>query len=179
MIPIDEWLLPKFIKDRTLKRIVLTIAGFAIIIGIGYCSMIKFQREISQGRDFSGLRLEITHRLLDSVAIGLERYRNIKGHYPETSGKYFLDSIKHFIGSLDYVYVDSVLQSGDTVIMGWGTFQNIDYLTSSHTYFGFKLIYQVTESSYLLYSVGENEKDENGEGDDILFHRKQWYEFWK
>jgi len=172
-------------KYKWFYRIVAKLLSFGFMIGMAYYHFIRLNEETQSGRDFSELRLEITHELLDSAAVGLERFYQQNGHYPTSQGKYFFDSIKQYIHANDvYVYNDSVSTENDTIPIK-KKLGKFNFLDKSFCYFGIgtseqTIIYKlVTTKSYKLYSVGENYRDENGSGDDIVYQRKKWYEIWK
>ncbi len=129
-----------------------------------------------QGERHSGLDKIITQELFDSVKVGLEKFKILNNHYPNTSGKYFFDSIKTFVSISDvYVYADSTNTNGEVFPIEKKVGEKFNYKNLSNTYLGvgnkdLVIIYiYLSENSFKLYSVGENYLDENGAGDDILY----------
>ena len=117
----------------------------------------------------------ITKNLLDSSAVGLERFKAIHQHYPQCVWKYFVDSIKTLVLFSDiYVYADSMNEAGHAFPIK-KVQSKFDYLHVSRTFLGagipeLTIIYRpLSMDSYKLYSVGENYLDEGGKGDDIIY----------
>jgi hypothetical protein len=145
------------------------------ILAIGtYFLINNLKNNFMQGERHSGLDDNITYELLDSVKVGLERYKAIYGQYPNYSGKYFFDSIKTLLTIPDtYVYADSINESGKIIPIKKFAGKSFDYLTVPHTYLAvgnkdlFIIYKYISNNSYKLYTVGENCIDENGKGDDI------------
>jgi len=116
--------------------------------------------------------------LMDSAAIGIERYHVSHGYYPKVSGKYFVDSVKRLV-NLDacevYIYADTVSASGGMGPLLRRGGKSFPFLQLDHTYFGVghwksTIIYRLLGSdSYLLYWIGNNEIDEAGKGDDVVY----------
>jgi hypothetical protein len=171
-------------KYKWLYRISATLLSLALLSGVAYYQFLRLQDALSKGRDPEEFGKPIREELFDSASIGLERYRNHVGHYPSIEGKYFVDSIKWYVGSAVSVFKDSITRDGDTLLMGWGTYQKYDYLKTDGNFFGIgrpevTIIYKPIGNTYLMYSVGQNELDEGGGGDDVVYQKKKWYEIWK
>jgi hypothetical protein len=108
--------------------------------------------------------------------VGLEKYKDYYGNYPNYSGKYFIDSIKSFVIFPEvYVYADSLNENGEFILVKKPVNKKFDYKSISNTYLGvgtkdLAIIYKYSsDGSFILYSVGENHLDEGGEGDDVLY----------
>lgn len=177
MIPIDEKFIPRVIRNKIWLRLIVSAIALLLVAGAIYYYLQQFSKEMQQGPDHSTLRLTITWQLFDSAAVGLERFRRAHGHYPQMQGKYFLDSIKSYIGFIDtYVYADTITAQGDTIPLKhrgrW-----FHYMNRSLCYFGISwqpqtIIYKsLSGSAYRMYSVGENYQDEDGHGDDIVYKK--------
>ena len=165
-------------SKRFLYNISLAVLLIVLSIIVVNQLLLYWGRQLLQGEIHRELDREVTFELLDSGHIGLERYRQKHGYYPEIEGKYFFDSIKTEIGKLNcYVYADSIIIS-DSLRMGDDNrFKTYDYKKIGHTYLGVRhsqqyITYKRIGNGYKLYSIGENEIDENGEGDDVV------YELW-
>lgn len=157
----------KFFKSLTVIIIV--------VIGV-YFLIFYLQKNILPSERHSGLDKIITQELFDSVKVGLEKFKILNNHYPNTSGKYFFDSIKTFVSIPDvYVYADSINSSGEVFPIKKQVGEMFNYKNLSNTYLGvgnkdLVIIYKyLSENSFKLYSVGANYLDENGAGDDILY----------
>ncbi len=152
--------------------IYFALAGVCLFIIFGLEALIR--NSVRKGPDFSELRLKITHRILDSCASGLEKYKKINGRYPQSSDKYFFNSIKYYVLIDDaYIYSDSLTRMqrnsiGQVVKENELLFINILYLGigSKEQYINYK---SISLNTYILYSVGENCADDNGNGDDIVY----------
>jgi hypothetical protein len=198
---IPENYLPKFMKNNWKYRVVISIILVLLTILFFYWQMKKIGIELIKGPDlYEELDLPITHDILDSVAIGLRKYRLDHGSYPKINGKYFFDSIKTYTKmSKLYIYADSINDSNDTIFVknrgdvGWVKtlvvsenhdnykdiqHSKIDLSSNVHNYIavGQNRLYIVycykTSDSFLLYSVGKNIKDEHGHGDDVVYHSR-------
>src|SRR5258708_4460823 len=104
MIPIPDRFLPPFIrhnpKARLFLMIFLPVAGILLVI----YEAKEIDRSFRSGARFAELDETITLHLFDSAAVGLKVFYASHGHYPQTEGKYFFDSIKQYI-NIDEVYV--------------------------------------------------------------------------
>jgi hypothetical protein len=157
--------------NRRIKLILTIILIFTVIFLI-YISLEKLKQDLSKGENLTDLRLAITRNLLDSCEVGLSRYRNVNGHLPTMQGKYFLDSIKDYIQLKPirvYIYYDSTVTGGQTK-----TFEiSVNPQEHFNLFLGIgrpeqTIIYRyISKNEYMLYSVGENWKDEGGTNDDI------------
>ena len=93
---------------------IISLAVLLIVLSIIVVNqlLLYWGQQLLQGETHRELTSEVTFELLDSTHIGLERYKQKHGYYPEIEGKYFFDSIKTEIGKLNcYVYADSIIIS--------------------------------------------------------------------
>ena len=165
----------ELIKRRFTRTFTAVMVSLGILIMGGYFFVRQLSNSILIGENNTEFRIKETKRLLDSSAVGLERFKLLHHHYPQCTGKYFLDSLKTFINISDiYVYNDSIDEKGKVLpIKKHGG--KFNYNNLSHTYIGvgtpeLTIIYRpLSLSSYKLYSVGENYLDEGGKGDDVLY----------
>lgn len=120
--------------------------------------------------DHSHLHYMVSQGLMDTAYIGLRRFYNDKGHYPTMEGKYFFDSIKTYVGRMKtYVFSDSWQVASKP--FGVDNYLDVDscFLSIGDD---MPIIYRYRKNStFLLYSVGENEIDERGTGDDIVYKK--------
>lgn len=174
MIPIDEQLLPDFIKRGRRPRIIMTVIVLLVIVGGVYGYLIIIRDSLQKGVDHTDMDNAIAERMFDSLAIGLEQYYRAHGYYPQIEGKYFLDSIKQYIHLNAFIYSDSIAASRDTIVVEWG---NVDFSNRSRTYLGIgrheqTILYApLSHTSYRLIYVGTNGIDENGDGDDLVYEK--------
>ncbi len=185
MIPIQNQRLLKIIKKMPLSlKFTFTIIFLGVFIIVSYYGIKTVSEEFIKGEVHEELKEIESKRLLDSSYIGLCRFKNKHGHYPNINGKYFFDSIKTFIGDIEpYVYADTLGNDGKM-----GTIPNAlsfpDYLHRSNCFIGvgipeLMIIYRIDLNKmegFTIYSVGFNYIDENGEGDDIVWEPKKWYD---
>ena len=168
--------LVKYLKLRT--RWILAFFSILLLLIIVYAEFESYRNSINVSNRLADLDKKITLNLLDSIAVGLQQFYILKGHYPSTEGKYFFDSIKQYIDIEDvYVYSDSVDSRGKLTVIKKLVGKNFDYKKRHNTFIGIStpeliVTYKRLDSSaFILYSVGENLIDENGQGDDILYDR--------
>jgi hypothetical protein len=178
MIFLPDKFIPNFIRNSWKMRVLIGIFLTLIIISIVYLEIKQWELDLVRGPDlYDEMDLPITHELLDSVAVGLQKYHDQFGYYPQIEGKYFFDSIKKYQNISDvYVYADSITSKGDTIVVKKHLKDRLfAYKSISHTYLGvgipaLRIIYmRITPDSFLLYSVGKNLIDERGKGDDIVY----------
>ncbi len=159
------------------RRIAVGIFLICLTILFLYWQSKEFLADMTRGPDlYNEVDLPITYEMMDSVSSGLEKYRHHFGHYPNVSGKYFLDSIKQYLAIPDvYIYADSIDKNNDTGVVRKKVGDKFKYETYAHTYVGIGtekliLVYKrINPDSFRLYSVGKNLIDEDGKGDDIEF----------
>ncbi len=204
MIPIPERFIPRVIKQKRWLQIVLGITIVGLLISFAYWQLRQMQLSFIHGPDlYNELDAKIISELLDSTATGLHKYHSDYGHYPQISGKYFIDSIRKYVHIEDvYIYADSINRTRDTLFVknrgdvGWVkpmkigdsnsvgdfTMNDFDQHSPVHTYVGvgipeLTIIYRpVAPDSFLLYSVGKDLKDDHGKGDDVVYKkRKRWF----
>jgi len=152
--------------------IYIALAGISLFIIFSFVLLIR--NSVRKGPDLSELRLKITHRILDSCASGLEKYKKIKGRYPQSSDKYFFNSIKYYVLIDDvYIYSDSLTKTHRNSI--GHDFKGDELLSINNLYLGIGSKEQyinyksISLNAYILYSIGENCVDDNGNGDDIVY----------
>lgn len=186
MIPIQNQRFLSIIKKIPLSlKFIFTILFLGVLIIVSYYEIKKDREEFIKGTIHKELDKKIADRLLDSSYLGLCRFKKVFGYYPNMNGKYFFDSIKIFIGNIEpYVYADTL---GNDGIMR--TKRNDisfpDYLYRNYCFIGvgipeITIIYRIDKQrreGFILYSVGNNYKDEYGKGDDIVWEPKKWYDF--
>ena len=57
--------------------------------------------------DFKPMEKNMALDMMDSVKLGLNKFKRLHGHYPLTSSKYFIDSLQEFIDIPNvYLYQD-------------------------------------------------------------------------
>ncbi len=120
--------------------------------------------------------IEIAEMLFDSCEVGLGMYFELEGTLPMDTNEYFFNKIKYFIGDMSvYVCKNHYLYNGQHIgydsFIGPGT---DSYLLTDSCYLGpgfcqapVKFRY-VKENEGLLYWEGRNQRDDFGEGDDIV-----------
>ena len=74
-------------------KIMRVFAAICGVLLIGSLLLWQLREGLAHGERHTGLDLEITRDLLDSSVVGLDRFRSVYGHYPQTVGKYYFDSI--------------------------------------------------------------------------------------
>lgn len=167
-----------FMSKRFIYIISLAVLFIVISIIVVNQLLLYFGRQFLQGETHRELSREVTFELLDSAHIGLERYKQKHGYYPEIEGKYFFDSIKTEVGKFEcYVYADSIIISDSLGMGDDNLYKTYDYRKIGYTYLGVRqpqeyITYKRIGNGYKLYSIGQNEIDENGEGDDVVY--KLW-----
>jgi hypothetical protein len=178
MFPIPEERIPLWIRRHPSTRILLLACLGLVFISLLFQEVVTLKRELVEGPRLSELNKKVAHDLLDSAAVGLERFHIVHGRYPSASGKYFLDSIRQFINCESikvYICADTISESGQIIVLREGfddihpihRFQNT-YLGVGHP--SSLILYQAkSPNSYRLYWIGENQIDEGGEGDDIRY----------
>jgi hypothetical protein len=151
-------------------RVILILSFLVILILYITFLFYKVNNDLYAGENLSEKE---SLMLLDSCAVGVDRYKAINGSYPPINGKYFFNSIKLLV-YIDEVYIylsdknatdlmrsnydrDSLL-SKDSLVVGIG---------SSKQYLTYKYL---NKDHYMLYSVGENGIDESGNGDDFVYN---------
>jgi hypothetical protein len=156
------------------SKIIRVFAAICGVLLIGSLLIWQLREGLAHGERHTGLDLKITRDLLDSSVVGLDRFRSVYGHYPQTVGKYYFDSIKTFVSVSDvYVYADTITANGTPLEIRKPVGKHFDYLHARNTYLGAgrpeqTIIYRpLSLVSYKLYGVGENGLDEGGKGDDI------------
>ena len=176
MIPIPEKLVPTFIKQNPRLRRAMAALLLGLLIAAAYYFFVQVSNNMHKGRNLSDLRVLITNELLDSVSLGLKRFSDVHKRFPQTSGKYFFDSVKVYVTVPDvYVYADSTTPDGTVIAVQKRAGKKFQYKDIPNTYIGVGtprqiLVYKLlSPASYVLYSVGENSLDENGQGDDIVY----------
>ena len=163
----------KFLKN---KKIIICLSFFLILV-LGIVCLKKMLREaMNDGGDYSGLNRSITLEIFDSCSIAFDRYHKVYGHFPKYEGKYFYDSIKCFTNVSDaYLYADAVVR--DSFPLYKAGIKRDSLLKMKNLFIGIGtakqyIVYKyLSNNYYILYSVGENDIDENGIGDDIVFKR--------
>jgi len=175
MIPVPEKIVLWFTHQRKSVRLLVGICWFlALLLPLLY-ELRQARLEVMTGRTFEELHRSVGLELCDSAALGLERFGDHYGHYPDIEGKYFFDSIKTFL-KVDgiYVYVDSMDVNGRMKVVRRPVTKHFYYERLNHTYLGggrpeLTIIYRrLSPTKYLLYWVGENLEDDGGQGDDVL-----------
>lgn len=180
MIGVPEKRVPKFIRESRKARVALGAGVLLIFVVTFFYQVRKYGESLMHGERKSELDVRITQSLFDSSVIGLQKYRAEHGHYPKEDGKYFFDSIKHYLHVSDiYIYADSTDVSGRIVPIKKRVGKEFYFQNVRRTFLGVgraeqAIIYQhLAPDSFLLYSVGENEIDEYGAGDDIVHGEKR------
>lgn len=121
------------------------------------------------------LNRAIAARLMDSAAVGLDRFYQQNGHYPQIDGKLFFDSIKTLVGDIKpYVYTDK--QRIDSKYWSVDDYRSVDSCFIGNGNYDSAIIYRRLsekdkKSNYLLYWVGQNYIDEHGTGDDMVYEK--------
>ena len=164
-------------KAETSFKTLLIAFGCLVSMWAIYSVCVFWQdwKEFTYGRTFEELHLAVALNLMDSVETGLEKYRLAHGHYPNVEGKYFMDSLKAYIGvSHIYVYADSILPDGTRKPIDKPVAREFNYKEIQNTFLGVGSTHTTitykphAQDSFLLYSTGENGVDEGGGGDDIV-----------
>lgn len=153
------------------KRTIIIFAAAVVLVGALIAAARLLVRISMQGETRPEFDRAVSRTLLDSARTGLVRFYAANGHYPHSSGKYFVDSIAPFVRfDHAYLYMDSTAEDGRIVpknlaFRGTRIVRNM-YLGAGTA--ALTIIYRpLSDSTYLLYSVGLNLTDENGDGDDI------------
>lgn len=178
MFPIPERFVPEWLRRKRALRVSIFLLLCGVFAVLVVQEALNLRRKLNEGPRFYELHKKIAQELMDSSAIGIERYFVYNGHYPSVTGKYFLDSIKQLV-SLEalevYIYADTVSSRGEVKpILGKGG-NPFPFRSLSRTYFGVghwksTIVYRPLErDTYLLYWTGDNGIDEAGGGDDLVF----------
>ncbi len=126
------------------------------------------------GANHYGLELEYSWQMMAKIYIEIERYRKEHGIIPKTERKNdfrFLlnemkrtkpDSIPVFFS--DWAYTDTPEKNNEITKES-----NPKSLELAISRCSFILYNRLDDQKYVLYWVGCNEKDDNGDGDDIVY----------
>ncbi len=178
MLPIPEKYVPRMIRQNRPLRLGLVLLMIVVFLLLLVQGARLIEGSLDEGPRFKSMDQRIARRLLDSAAVGIERYHTLHGFFPNADGKYFVDSIKALVNleACDvYIYADTVGANGELVPILKRGGQKFPFLQLNHTYFGVghwrsTIIYRlVGPDCYLLYWIGNNEIDEAGKGDDVVY----------
>jgi hypothetical protein len=176
MLPLPEGLSNKIDNFYRKKKLKFISFVSVLIITVLILFLFMINKGLKEGPDLSSLRKIITYEILDSCALGLERFHNLYGTYPRAEGKYFLDSIKMLVYiPTSYIFPDSA--NGNNFMGMMVKIKRDSLLKINNLFIGISRPEQyityvfLTPNSYFLYSVGENGIDEHGKGDDMVYRK--------
>lgn len=176
MLPLPEGLSNRIDNFYRKKKLIFISLVSGLIITVLILFLFLINKGLKEGPDLSYLDKIITHEILDSCALGLERFQNLYGTYPRVEGKYFFDSIKILVNiSHAYIYPDSA--NGNNFMGMKAKIKRETLLKMKNLFLGIgrpeqyiSYIY-LAPNSYRLYSVGKNGIDERGKGDDMVYSK--------
>ncbi len=161
-------------KNKLFQIIMLISLLSAFLIIVLLYLFIK-KTNFKEGEKHDILQNTIAKDILNESYLGLIKYKVKYGNYPNTNGKYFLDSIIYFMNKKEpYIYFDTLSDENKIITIGFGI--QVNPALHDSIYFGignpqYYINYYKFQDSFLLYYVGFNGIDEFGKGDDLLYNK--------